>query len=257
MVNAKFLAFSCVHAPHSSEAGKEFLLQSIEEHRPTHVICLGDLLDAAAASVHPDETSHDLVDEFSFAHDYLRDVRQYAGNAEFVWIHGNHDDNLRAKDPRRIPKQLRSLADWNNSAAFGAEFREWKQIPYVKSAKGIYTLGQVFFYHGFDCGIASDNTEGLQMAYALGGHPWRLAIRGHTHRPTSVTQCKAGSKVLLPWFYANAGSVGLGDQQPRYMQRKDVSQWGVACVVGEVNTKIRVPRSSGKEWEAETWHLQS
>ncbi len=62
---------------------------------------------------------------------------------------------------------------------------------------------------------------------------------------------------MLPWFYANAGSIGLGDQQPRYMQRKDVTQWGVACVVGEVNTKIRVPRSSGKEWEAETWQLQS
>ena len=103
--------------------------------------------------------------------------------------------------------------------------------------------------HGFDAGQNSDELEGLQVAYALGGHAHRLVVRGHTHRPQDVTQCKRSAKVLLPYWFANAGS--CGPSQPPYMYRKDVSQWNPAVVWGEC--KIDTPsRFASNEWQAHT-----
>ena len=250
MKTAKFLAFSCVHAPDTSASGRAWLISKIEEHKPSHLILLGDLLDAEAASVHPGECDHDLNDEYAFAHAFLQDCRDAAGSAHLVWTLGNHDDNILRADPRRIPANLRSLVHWNQHRVFGDGFRAWKQYSYIKSPKAVYSLGQVMFFHGFDCGVNSDELEGLQMNYATGGHPWRLSVRGHTHRPVGVCQAKRSQKVLLPHYYANAGAIVYGDKQPEYMYRKDVTQWGAAVVVGEVNLEKRVSRATAPEWSA-------
>ena len=250
MDKARFLAFSCVHAPYTSEAGKSWLLNQIEDWKPTHVVCLGDLFDAEAASVHPGEAEHELADEYAYAATLLHDIRAIVPKAEHIWMHGNHDDNIIKSDPRRVPKALRSVVHWNENRIWGDEFRAWKQYPYIKAAKGIYTLGQVIFCHGFDAAGNSDELEGLQLNYLTGGHPWRLSVRGHTHRPVGVTQAKRSQRVLLPHYYANAGTIGFGDQQPEYMTRKDVSTWGTGVVVGEAKLG-RVARMTAPEWEAE------
>ena len=247
---SKFVAASCIHAPFQDEEGREWLCSTIAEVKPTHIIILGDVFDAAAASVHGDEVSHSLEDEFESAAGYLNSLREAGPEAKCVWIHGNHDDNIKRKDPRRIPADLRSLCDWNHHNEFGKEFRRWKQRPYVKGKRGCYQLGQVIFYHGFDISVNSDQDEGLQMNYACGAHPWRLTVRGHTHRPVDVTQARRTSKVLLPNYHCNVGSIGLGNSQPDYMLRKDTSLWGRAACVGEVKMG-RVNRKLGKEWEAE------
>ena len=65
------------------------------------VVCLGDLFDASAASVHPDEVKHTLLDEYAVASNFLEQVRRAAPtNASFVWTLGNHDDNIQRCDPR-------------------------------------------------------------------------------------------------------------------------------------------------------------
>ena len=208
-------------------------------------------MDAAAASVHPDEAEHALEDEYIAASNYLLDIRSVLPpDCKLIWCLGNHDDNIQTNDSRRTDKAVRSLLHWHTHYLVGRLFKKWQQNPYVKSKRGLYKLGQVVFYHGFDCGANSDELEGLQMNYLAGGHSWGLTVRGHTHRPVKVTQAKRSSKVLLPQFYANVGSVGLGNKQPHYMKRKDVSQWGVGMIVGEAkigkNSRFRT-----REWDAE------
>tara|TARA_R110002012_G_scaffold166722_2_gene330102 strand:+ start:2862 stop:3668 length:807 start_codon:yes stop_codon:yes gene_type:complete len=258
---ARFAAISCVHVGPVSkdrERALEWLLDALENYqeahgRLTHFVLLGDLFDAAAASVHPsDETQHSLEDEYEQGSQYLSTIRKALDKeCRLVWTLGNHDANVQIKDARRIPSDIRSLCNWNMHPDFGDEFRRWSQIPYQKpsvhSQAGCFQLGQVVFCHGFDAGANSDELEGLQIAYALGGSAWRLVVRGHTHRPKAVTQCKRSARVLLPYYYANAGT--MGPLQPPYMIRKDTSQWGSGIVVGECKLG-RVDRMRGKNWNA-------
>ncbi len=251
MDTKKFAAISCIHAPIYNEDSKEWLLNSLEGRDLTHFILLGDLFDASAASVHNDTAKHDLMDEYESASKYLKDIRTVLPkDVKFVWILGNHDDNILANDERRIPSDLRTLVHWNSCLYFSEEFLRWKQIPYIKNSTGCYQLGQVIFYHGFDCGINSDELEGLQMAYACGGSSWRLTVRGHTHRPVRVTQAKRTGKIILPHHYANVGSIGLGHEQPDYMKRKDVGLWNAGILFGECKT-AKHSRLKNREWDAE------
>lgn len=246
---ATFAAISCVHTPFENEEAKAWMLAKLSEVKPSHFILLGDLFDAGSVSVHPSEFEHALEDEYERGHKYLKDIMEVLPDStELIWTHGNHDDNILAKDPRRSPRGLRSLLSWNKHYEFGDLFRKWKQIPYTKSKKGIYKLGQVCFYHGFDAGANSDDLETVQMANLMGGHAHRLFIRGHTHRPTAgVVQCKRSLKIKLPWYYANAGT--MGPLNPDYMNRKDSSGWGAGMVVGEASLS-EPRRPSTSDWDA-------
>ena len=229
-----------------------WVMDEITDYRPHVVVCLGDMFDASAASVHPDEVEHTLLDEYAVAADFLKNVRRVSPRgATFVWTLGNHDDNIQRCDPRRIPKGLRDIVNWNNTRIYGDEFRQWKQYPYEKGRQCVYSLGQVGFFHGFDAGANSDESESLQMSYVTGAQPWRLWVRGHTHRPVQVTQAKRSSRVRLPQWYSNVGTVGFGDQTPEYMTRKDVSLWGQAIVFGEVNVGKKLSECKGVEWNAQ------
>ena len=210
---------------------------------------LGDLFDAGAVSVHPHEFEHSLEHEYEKACKYLIDIMNVLPEeTKLVWTHGNHDDNILAKDPRRSPRGLRSLLSWNKHYEFGETFRKWKQLPYSKSKSGVYKLGQVFFYHGYDASCNSDQLETLQIANIMGGYAHRLFIRGHTHRPTvGIEQCKRTLKIKLPWYYANAGT--MGSLNPDYMNRKDSSGWGAAMVVGEASLS-EPRRPSTSDWDA-------
>ena len=256
MKTAKFLAVSCIHTPYHSEEAQEWLLSVLSDEKPTHFILLGDLFDAEAVSVHPSEYEHTLEDEYEEGHKYLSSIMEtLPKKTEFVWVHGNHDDNILAMDPRRSPRGLRSLLSWNRHEEFGPLFRKWKQIPYRKSERGIYRLGQVCFYHGFDAGANSDELESLQMAMMLGGHAWRLFVRGHTHSPTpAAMQCRRTRRINLPWFYANAGT--LGPLNPYYMRRKDSSRWGAAIVRGEA-ALYEPRRASAADWDCQVEHMDA
>lgn len=250
--SAKFAAISCLHCPFQSQSAISSLLAFLTETSGlTDFVILGDLFESSAASVHPDEHDHTLEDEYNSAASTLMSIRKHLPKkCRLHWLLGNHDDNLQVSDPRRLNSKTRSLLHWSRSE-HAHEFSRWKQYPYVKPSihnqAGCLQLGQVIFFHGFDAGQNSDELEGLQLAYACGGHAHRLMIRGHTHRPKQVTQCKRSASVLLPYWTANAGT--LGPLQPQYMARKDVSQWGAGVVIGEC--KINTPsRFASKEWGA-------
>ena len=250
---ARFMAASCFHAPFSPHEPLEWLLGRVGDLKPTHFIILGDLMDAGAASVHPDEGIEELEYEYEKAHDILKAIRkEVPKDCKLVWCLGNHDDNIQVRDPRRIPDKIRSLLHWNKHWEFGPEFRCWRQLPYVKDSRCVYRLGPVRFMHGFQAGSNADEMETLQMVNVLQDQAWGLWVRGHTHRPTQgIVQCKRTQTILLPWFYANAGT--MGPLKPDYMRRKDSSRWGHAFVHGECS--LSSPRRpSPKDWSAEVEH---
>ena len=233
------------------------MLDRLSEIRPTHFGHLGDVFDAEAASVHASsaETEHCLEDEYEHAAGFLSRVRDVVGPDCKRWINkGNHDANLEARDPRRIPKSLRSLVHFMSHPEFGEEFRRWHWVEYEKSKRGTFQIGPCVFYHGFDCGLSSDEIEGMQMMNATGAHAWRLAVRGHTHRPIDPTQMYRTKKCSLPWWYMNVCT--CGPLKPDYMLRKDTSLWGSSIGVIECTTK-RPSRFTSREFDAHLVRMPS
>ena len=254
---ARIAVISCTHSPFTPPETERWLLDRLSEIRPTHFGHLGDVFDAEAASVHASsaETEHCLEDEYEHAAGFLSRVRDVVGPDCKRWINkGNHDANIEARDPRRIPKSLRSLVHFMSHPEFGEEFRRWHWVEYEKSKRGTFQIGPCVFYHGFDCGLSSDEIEGMQMMNATGAHAWRLAVRGHTHRPIDPTQMYRTKKCSLPWWYMNVGT--CGPLKPDYMLRKDTSLWGSSIGVIECTTK-RPSRFTSREFDAHLVRMPS
>lgn len=247
---AKIAAISCSHAPFTPPETERWILDTLANVEGlTHFGHLGDVFEGAAASVHANEYSHTLSDEFDAAASFLKNIRSVLPHDCKKWINtGNHDDNIMVSDPRRIPKSLRSMVHWSNHPEFSEEAGNWQWLPYSKDKRAIYRVGQVHFWHGFDAGGNSDELEGLQMIAHSGWIPHSLAVRGHTHRPVPPTQAKRTARIPLPYYYANVGT--CGPLSPDWAARKDRSQWGAAIIVVEAKWD-KPSHLSGKCWDAE------
>jgi len=247
---AVIAVLSCTHSPFTPPATHAWLLDTLADLKHvTHLVHLGDLFEASAASVHPDESDHCLLDEYMHAAAFLASLRSVLPKRTvFHAIMGNHDDNLKASDPRRIPSALRGVTDFLHAEPFASEARHWRWTEYRKDRKGCLEIGPVILTHGFDAGRSSDELEAIQFANFCGGHSHRLVVRGHTHRPVPPTQCRRTSSVPLPWWYMNVGT--CGPLQPGWMRRRDTSQWGSA--LGLIECKMKAfPPFSEKDWNAQ------
>lgn len=247
-----FAYLTCPHTPFQNEDSVAWALKTLADlkPRPRRLYMGGDVFDANAASRHPNAHDIELEAEYESGARLLASLREAVPyRCSYRWTLGNHEDNILVLDERRIDKRLHSLVHWNKSP-FKDEFMRWRQFPYIKSAEGCDQLGQVIFIHGFDCGVTSDDLEALQFAGTiLGGRAHRLVIRGHTHHPVAVTQCLRTRTVPLPFWYANAGT--LGPLQPLYMTRKSAFRWGPAIVFGEADPRPNYTRG-GRQWTAVT-----
>ena len=247
---AKIVAISCTHAPFTPPETLQWILEQLTTiDGVTHLVHLGDLHDGTAASVHPSEASHSLSDEYESSSNFLRTLRaEIPSSTKLVCCLGNHDANILAEDPRRIDRAVRNLVDWRKHPEFGDEFKRWHWLPYEKSARCVYRVGQVHLFHGFDAGVHGDEIEGVQMVGACGWTPYALTIRGHTHRPVSPTRARRSSKCMLPYWNMNVGTcVPL---KPAYMARKDTSLWNAGMAIVET-VWDKPSRISGKSWAAE------
>jgi len=246
---ARFAMVSCSHCPFQRPESVDWVLQTLATIKPriTNFIFGGDLFESDAASVWPNETDHTLHDEYEEGAHLLTSLRKVLPRTcKRVWLLGNHDDNIQTTDARRIPKKLRGLVHWNASS-FREEFLRWPQVPYIKSEKGLYSLGQAIFAHGWDYGQTSDEIEAVQISYLAGGHAHRLVSRGHTHRPVSVTQALRTRTAPLALHYANVGTIGT--LKPRYMARASTILWGPAILIGEAD--LDFDPLGGPQWSAQ------
>ena len=243
-------AFSCAHCPFENPDSVDWVLGQLADlkPRPRYLFNLGDLFEAETASVWPQKSPHSLADEYEHAARFSARVREVVPyRCKYVWMLGNHDDNLQTNDPRRVPSGLRPVIHWNVHKDYHKEFLKWRQIPYVKTIEGTFTLGQVVFAHGFDYGVTSDELESLQIQYMSGGTPHMLVVRGHTHRPKPVAQCYRTKVVPLHCWFANVGT--LGPLNPPYMARRSTIMWGPGLLVGE--SVMEYDPAGGKQWTAE------
>lgn len=242
-------AISCLHAPFTDWAALEWALGLMKKERFTHFVVLGDVFEAAAASVHENEYEHSLKEEYRCGARALKRIRETVGKrCALHWMLGNHDDNLTARDKRRIPKGLRDAIHWNRDEECGAEYRQWQQHPYVKSFHGTLRIGQLIVAHGWDTGATSDELEAFQLNNLHGGEANRLVVRGHTHRPVPITRAKRTAKIPVNLWFANVGH--MGPTNPDWARRMDTSQWGNGLLVA----KVGISRSGhyvGRAWDAE------
>lgn len=232
----KVAAFSCCHAPYTDMDTFDRMLGVIEDEQPDIIVNLGDWFDGQAASVHNDFPDHNLEDEYNEAATQSKRIRRLCPKAKLIWTLGNHDANITKLDPKRIPPQLHSLIDWNNSKWF-EEFRHWKQFPYINGPQAIYKTGPLHFYHGFSAGINSDMEEALLMSYQLdmkGVSNWGgCFIRGHTHRLVQPTQCRKTMRIPLNLWYANVGTIAFGNDRPAYASRVNTASWASGIALFE------------------------
>jgi len=246
----RIAAISCTHAPFTPPNVHHWLLETLSAlDGVSHFVHLGDIFEASAASVHPDEHDHTLLDEYRHAAAFLASIREVLpSKTHFHAIMGNHDDNLRSQDPRRIPKALRDVADFMRTEPFASEAKNWHWTPYRKDKRGCLEIGPVVLTHGFDVGQNSDELECLQFMNLTGGDAHRLFVRGHTHRPVPPTQCLRTRSIPLPYWYMNAGT--CGPLNPGWMSRRDTSMWGASIAVIDL---VRDPshRNRGRQWEAQ------
>jgi len=233
---AKPLAYACTHLPLLDPGAEEFLLQQIEEHKPTHIIHLGDLHEADAVNRFGIEYDWTLGYEMRQARDHLIRVRQFADKVcpvppDMILMEGNHDWNIR--DWHRTKKHLVELIDYrgceDSPSPLTNELRHWKWFPYEYSKSGIYRLGQITFCHGFHAGQGADKKMALTKGLVL---PYGLYVGGHTHRPESVQEVQHYNKPL-DIYYCNTGTLGDIWNGFTYMQKKDRSAWGQGVFLGE------------------------
>lgn len=233
----KFVAFSCPHFPYADDNAIDFLFAQIQDHKPDVIVHMGDGHDATAASRWGDEGGVSLLEECRMHEEFLFRLVDSSPESEFVFMEGNHDNNIRAEG--RISKGVREMCDYRS---YEPSLKEFKFFPYEYRRENTYKLGQVTFAHGFEHGINSNRNQAVRL-----GVPYGLFINGHTHRPQDVEQAYAGG-LYIPYWSANAGT--LRDMNVGYMERKSREHWGQAVVIGEA-ADIKSPRLSCN-WDAET-----
>ena len=219
----KWLFFSCLHYPLVDTAAEAWLLDTVADYRPDVIVHGGDGHEADSASRWPSEYTWDLEDEFVQHNEFLRKVREAYAPARRVFLPGNHEANILGLN--RINSKLRSLCDYRK---LEPELDHWEQpAVYEYSRRGIFRLGQVTFFHGYEAGVSADEMQGYNL-----GLPYGLTVSGHTHRPLAVTQALRTKGVPLPYWYANAGCLRDMVDVP-YMERKRRHLWGHGLVIGE------------------------
>lgn len=231
----RFAFVSCIHL--NEGPAFTWALDLIRDFKPDYLVNGGDTLDSDAASRWNPESPMSLEDEYRIADRITIKLAEAAPNAKKVFLEGNHEHNILAQ--HRIPKPLRSLCDYRKHIP---SLKDWTRLPYIYDERGVFRLGQVSFFHGYAAGNLSDRTQAVVL-----GVPYGLTVCGHTHRPVPVTQVQLTQGLPLPYWYANAGT--LGPLKPEYMTRQRTDQWGAAVVLGEC-LMGRAHRPS-PEWEAE------
>ncbi len=174
-------------------------------------------------------------------------IRKISPHSRKVFLPGNHEDNL--INIHRANKKTVGLLSWQRRENEPELFDHWEKPVVYKYDRnsGVFRLGQVSFYHGFEASQSSDEMQSIIL-----GLPYGLSCSGHTHRPVEVTRASKVSGVPLPYWYANSGC--LLDMDVEYMRRKRRHLWGHGYIIGSTTdwrySKTMMPNR--KEWDAET-----
>ena len=205
------------------------------------MVNLGDWHDSAFASRWENEEDWDSETEFKATAEDAQQLNDAAPRAKFIYLEGNHEDNMR--QPGRIPKPLRASIAERRNTLIDPHTQHWKIIPYAHDS--FYRLGQITFQHGCQTNVNAERDQAI-----LYGTPFGLHVSAHTHRPKPPTLIELPGKV--PCFGAHYCNVGTGAdwEQMRYIQRSNHAMWGRGLMVIEAKVK-RMDWFKKKMWNAE------
>lgn len=243
----RWAAIGDLHCPFQDERMVGLTIDVLREWKPDVAVLIGDVFEALAASRWPSDAGHKLSDEYRAAADVIGRLRASCPRTRWVFCEGNHDANIMAKG--RIEADVKDLVDYRVHLA--KALRGVLNVPYVNGHAGRFRLGPVTFTHGFDTTAHGGRNDAIRL-----GAPGGLLVEGHTHRPLPVTQARINDRLLLPYWYANTGT--LSSLKPDYTTRANTDRWGSGIVVGSAKMGRAVQTTSGGKmgrgwtWEAET-----
>jgi predicted phosphodiesterase len=172
---SRILAFSCLHFPYQHKNALTFLKHVKQDHKPTLVVCLGDMTDLHQLSTHPKNPNClSAADEIKQARECLRAMAVIF--PKMLVCESNHDTRIIRKGTHEgLPKEC--LKTW----------REVMGIPDGWKQHWEHDLGPAMAIHG-------DRYSGANGIRNAVSDNMMSTVMGHIHTEAGVfwQETKAG-----------------------------------------------------------------
>jgi predicted phosphodiesterase len=221
------VVMSDIHVPFHDERAIEVAFALIEDVQPDVVFIAGDLVDFYSVSKYekdPVRKLH-LSSELEACRLFLEALRKAAGEAEIVYVQGNHEMRLEAFIQDKAP-ELTGLEELRFESLLRLEEYGIQYIRGKRNTKTAYVeFGGILIGHFDAIGQqAGDTAKRLLNKYrqpVVQGHCHRLAMIPYTHPDGTV--------------YWGCESGCLADLDPEYVE---VPNWqhGMVVITREVDT---------------------
>lgn len=202
-----------VHLPYEDKYAVNHLFDMIEQVRPERVIQVGDLLDMKAPARWSKGTAAEYCNSVRAEADagvaFWHELRQAAGDAELVWITGNHEDRLRAYVNAYAPALgdiVPDVADLMQLSKFNVKHP--KRQPYAL-APGVSAI------HGKLLATKAAQSARKEMLRHN-----KSIVQGHTHRLGVIYETTD-----RPRFALEAGWLGDIRRAGSYLDFFGVADW--------------------------------
>jgi hypothetical protein len=162
-------------------------LRLAEDLQPTHLLCMGDMLDGASISRHPPlgwEVKPRVEDELGAVQHDLSRLRRAAPNAKPVWIVGNHDERYDRTLAQRVP-DFRDVLGTSLSDSFPDWAMSWS----------LEINGALVAVHRWHAGVhaAWNNVMKSGGAHLITGDTHRLTLRAYTGQIGQIYAVECGT----------------------------------------------------------------
>jgi predicted phosphodiesterase len=220
-----------IHLPYEDKYAIDSVLTMIDAVKPARVVQVGDLLDMKAPARWSKGTAaeycNSVREEADAGVEFWTRLRQAAGDAELVWVTGNHEDRLRNYVNAYAPALrdiVPSTAELMKLDSFGVKYP--KQQPWTV-APGVSCIhGKMLAPHaGF-----SARKELLRH------NPDRGIVQGHTHRLGVIYETTNATRFAL-----ESGWLGDIRRAGSYLDFPGVANWQQGFGFLEVEGKRVTP----------------
>jgi predicted phosphodiesterase len=221
-VVGRILVVPDCHIPWHHEQAWRTMIAAAREYKPTHIVILGDFIDAFQLSFHERTLARgtSLRDELSVAGGLLDELDSLGATTKY-YLSGNHE----ARCDRYLANKAPELADLVSiQGSLRLDERGWTWVPYRKDVK----IGKVYFVH--DCGFSGVNAVRQTRARYEGN-----VVMGHVHRATTVFEGDARGQAhfgLCPGWLGDPDSIAV-DYTSAIQKRRE---WMSGFAVGELLT---------------------
>lgn len=169
---AKIIVVSDMHAPYHDERSVDLCLETVQKVKPTHVVFIGDGVDAYPVSSYPKHPRRKLAieDEIGIANGVLESFEQaMPTKCSGIYVEGNHENRLKRYLVNTAPELFGICPSMYDLLKI--DDRGWRWVDYGDAIK----LGDVTFTH--DVGRCGKSAVMQSLA------DWGASlVIGHTHR---------------------------------------------------------------------------